>query len=164
MGLYKVPVFMYLLGFDMSIMFTNFHMCGMMLMFNASLYILVRYVSPRGPMCFMCLMFNLSESMECFAVFLYRYVYGPICVVVLFVLKLLIEYAICFLLLQFVLNMIMLLFVTVFLLLEDHVLSCRVCACCDCDPNASLGVPSIFWFVCAYVGGDISFSAVSEGS
>ena len=32
----------------------------MTLLFNAMLYMLVRYVSPSGPMCFRCLMFNMS--------------------------------------------------------------------------------------------------------
>ena len=48
-----------LLGFGMGIMFANVHMCGMIMLFNAMWYMLVRYVSPRGPMCFRCLMFNL---------------------------------------------------------------------------------------------------------
>ena len=34
---------------------------------NVMLHMLVRYVSPRGPMCFRCLMFNLSGSVHrCF--------------------------------------------------------------------------------------------------
>ena len=33
----------------------NFHMCGIMLVMNAS---------PRGPMCFTCLMFSLSGPCE----------------------------------------------------------------------------------------------------
>ena len=62
MGLYEVP--MSLLGFGMGIMLANFHVCAMMVLFNAMLYILVRYVSPRGPMCFRCLVLNLSGPVE----------------------------------------------------------------------------------------------------
>ena len=42
----------------MSIMFANFHVCGMIL------YILVRYTSPINSMCFKLLMFNLSRPVE----------------------------------------------------------------------------------------------------
>ena len=52
MGLYGVPLSMSLLGFGMETMLANFHMCGIML--------LVRNASPRGPMCFRCLMFDMS--------------------------------------------------------------------------------------------------------
>ena len=42
--------------------YVKFHMCGIMLMsiFN----MLVRNASPRGPMCFRCLMFSLSGPCE----------------------------------------------------------------------------------------------------
>ena len=40
------------------IMFANFLVCEMMF------YMLVRYVSPRGLICFRCLMFNLSGPVE----------------------------------------------------------------------------------------------------
>ena len=60
MGLYEVPLSMSLLGFGMGTMLANFHMCGIMLVFN----MLVRNASPRGPMCFRCLMFNLSGPCE----------------------------------------------------------------------------------------------------
>ena len=40
-------------------MLVNFHMCGIMLVLRALFNILVRNASPRGPMHFMCLMFNL---------------------------------------------------------------------------------------------------------
>ena len=43
-------MFMSLLGFGMSIMLSNFHMCGMMLLFKSVLYMVVRYVSPIGHM------------------------------------------------------------------------------------------------------------------
>ena len=45
MGRYELPMFMSLFG--VGIIFGNFHVCGMMLLFNA---MLVMYVSPRRPM------------------------------------------------------------------------------------------------------------------
>ena len=60
MGLYEVPLSMSLLGFGMGTMLTNFHMCGMMLVLGAVFNMRVRNASPRGPICFRCLMFNLS--------------------------------------------------------------------------------------------------------
>ena len=60
MGLYEVPVSMYLLGFGMGTMLANFHMCGIRAVFN----MFVRNASPRGPMYFRCLMFNLSGPCE----------------------------------------------------------------------------------------------------
>ena len=60
MSLYEVPVSMSLLGFGMGTMLANYHMCGIMLLLRAVLNILVRNTSPRGPMCFRCLMFSLS--------------------------------------------------------------------------------------------------------
>ena len=51
----------------------------------------------------------------------------------------------------FVLNKIVLLFMSVdFFCWSDHVLFIRVCVYCVCDPNMSLGVPSIY-FVCVYI-------------
>ena len=64
MGLYKVPLSMSLLGFVMGAMLANFHMCGIMLVLRAVFNMLVRNASPREPMCFRCLMFNLSGSCE----------------------------------------------------------------------------------------------------
>ena len=53
MGLYEVHMLMSLLGFVIDIMFASFHVTGcMMILFNTIFYILVRYVSPRGPVCF----------------------------------------------------------------------------------------------------------------
>ena len=43
MSLYEEPMFMLLLYFGMGITFANFHVCGMILLFNAMLYMLVRY-------------------------------------------------------------------------------------------------------------------------
>ena len=60
MGLYEVS----LLGFGMGTMLANFHMCGIMLVLRAVFNMLVRNASPRGPMCFRCLMFNLSGPCE----------------------------------------------------------------------------------------------------
>ena len=45
-------------------MLANFHMCGIMLVLRAVFNMLVRNASPRGPMCFRCLMFNLSGPCE----------------------------------------------------------------------------------------------------
>ena len=53
---------MSLLGFGMGTMLANFHRCGIMLVLRAVFNMLVRNESPRGPMCFRCLMFNLSGS------------------------------------------------------------------------------------------------------
>ena len=58
MGLYEVPVDMSLFGF--GTMLANFHMCGIMLVLRAVFNMLMRNASPRRPMCFRCLMFNLS--------------------------------------------------------------------------------------------------------
>ena len=64
MGLYTVPLSMSLLGFGMGKMLANFHMCGIMLVLRAVFNMLVRNASPRGPMCFRCMMFNLSGPCE----------------------------------------------------------------------------------------------------
>ena len=64
MGLYEVPLSMSLLGFGMGTMLANFHMCGIMLVLRAVFNMLVRNTSPRAPMCFRCLMFNLSGPCE----------------------------------------------------------------------------------------------------
>ena len=45
-------------------MFANFHMCGIMLVLRAVFNMLVRHGSPRCPMCFRCLIFNLSRPCE----------------------------------------------------------------------------------------------------
>ena len=64
MGLYEVPLSMSLLGFGVGTMFANFHVCGIMLVLRAVFNMLVRNASPRGPMCFRCLIFNLSGPCE----------------------------------------------------------------------------------------------------
>ena len=45
-------------------MLANFHMCGIMLLLRAVLNILVRNASPRGTICFRCLLFSLSGPCE----------------------------------------------------------------------------------------------------
>ena len=47
-----------------GIMLANFHMWGIMFLLRAVVYMLVRKVSPRGPMCFRCLMLRLSGHNE----------------------------------------------------------------------------------------------------
>ena len=60
MGLYEVLLSISLFGFGMGTMLTNFHMCGIMLGIRAVFSMLVMNASPRGLMCFRCLMFSLS--------------------------------------------------------------------------------------------------------
>ena len=55
---------MSLLGFGMGTMLANFHICGILLVLRAVFNMLARNVRPRGPMCFRCLMFNLSAQCE----------------------------------------------------------------------------------------------------
>ena len=62
--MYEVPLSMNLLGFRMGIMLANFDMCGIMLVLRAAFNMFVRNASPRGHMCFMCLMFILSGPCE----------------------------------------------------------------------------------------------------
>ena len=64
MGMYEVPLSMYLLCFGMGTMLANFHMCGIMLVLRAVFNMFKRNASPRGSMCFRCLMFNLSGPCE----------------------------------------------------------------------------------------------------
>ena len=63
-GLYEVPLSMFLLGFGMGSMLANLHMCGIMLVLRAVFNMLVRNASPKGPMCFRCLMFSLPGPCE----------------------------------------------------------------------------------------------------
>ena len=60
MGLYEVPLSMYLMG----TMFANFHMCCIMLVLRAVFHILVRNAGARGHICYMCRMLNLSGPYE----------------------------------------------------------------------------------------------------
>ena len=64
MCLYEVPLSISLLGFGVGTMLANFHVCGIMLVLRAGFNMLVRNASPRGPMCFRCLIFNLSGPCE----------------------------------------------------------------------------------------------------
>ena len=64
MGLYEVPLSVSLLGFGIWTMLANFHVCCIMLLLRAVLNILVKNTSPRGPMCFRCMIFSLSEPCE----------------------------------------------------------------------------------------------------
>ena len=52
MGLYEVPLSMYLLDFGMGTMLANFHMCGFMFVLRVVFSMLVGNTSPRWPMCF----------------------------------------------------------------------------------------------------------------
>ena len=54
-----MPLSMSLLGFGMGPMLANFHICGIMLVLREVFNMLVRNVSPRGPMCLRCLLLNL---------------------------------------------------------------------------------------------------------
>ena len=47
-------------------MLANFHVSGIMFLLIVVLNILVRNASPRGPMCFRCLIFSLSSCYFCF--------------------------------------------------------------------------------------------------
>ena len=49
-----------LFGLGMGTMLANFHMCDMMLVLRADFNMLVRNASPRGHMCFRCLIYCLS--------------------------------------------------------------------------------------------------------
>ena len=60
MGLYGVPLSIFLFDFGMRTMLASFHMCGIMLLLRAVLNMIVRNACPRGPMCFRCLIFSLS--------------------------------------------------------------------------------------------------------
>ena len=64
MGLYAMPLSMSLVGFGIGTRLVNFHMYVIMLVLRAVFNILMRNVSPRGPMCFCCLMFSLSGPSE----------------------------------------------------------------------------------------------------
>ena len=64
MGLYEVFLSMSLLGFRMGSLLANFYMCGIMLVLRAVFNMLVRNASLGGPMCFRCMMFNLSGPCE----------------------------------------------------------------------------------------------------
>ena len=61
----RCPCLCLFLGFGTGTMLANFHVRGIMFLLRAVLNILVRNAaSPRGPMCFRCLIFNLSGPCE----------------------------------------------------------------------------------------------------
>ena len=62
MDLYEAPLSLF--DFEIGTMLANLHVLGIMLLLRAVLNILVRNASPRGPMCFRCLMFSLSGLCE----------------------------------------------------------------------------------------------------
>ena len=64
MGLYKVLLSVYLLGFAIGTMSANFHCVRYYVFVKSRFNILVRYASPRGSMCFRCLIFSLSGPCE----------------------------------------------------------------------------------------------------
>ena len=53
---------MSLLGLGIGTMSANFHVGGIMFSLRAVLNMLVRNASPRGSMCFRCLIFNLPGT------------------------------------------------------------------------------------------------------
>ena len=57
---------MCLLGFGMGTKLANFHMCGIMVMLRAVFNILVRNASPRGHMCFRCLLLICQDLVSCY--------------------------------------------------------------------------------------------------
>ena len=61
MGLYEVPLSVSLLGFGIGTMLAN---SGILFLLRAVFNMLMRNASPRGPMCFRCLMFSLSRPCE----------------------------------------------------------------------------------------------------
>ena len=60
MDLYEVPLSVSLLGFGIGTMLANFHVCGIMLVLRTVFNMLVGNASPKGTMCFKCLIFSLS--------------------------------------------------------------------------------------------------------
>ena len=71
MGIYEVPpLFMSLFGFGKGTMLANFHTCGIMLLLRAVLTILARNVSPRGHMCFRCMIFVCQDLLSCYFIVL----------------------------------------------------------------------------------------------
>ena len=67
--MYEVPLSVSLLGSGMGAMLASLHMCGIMLVLRAVLNILVRNASPRGPMCFRCLILFCQDLVNCYFYF-----------------------------------------------------------------------------------------------
>ena len=53
-----------LLGFEMGMIVARFHRWGIVLVFRAVLYMLVRYLMANRPICFKCLIFMPSGPVE----------------------------------------------------------------------------------------------------
>ena len=66
MGLYEETMSTSLLSFGMGTMLANFHICCIMLVLRAVFNMLMRYATPRGHMCYRCLMFSSSGPCELF--------------------------------------------------------------------------------------------------
>ena len=64
--LYEMPLSF--LGCGMGTRLANFHMCGIMVLLRTVLNMLVMNASPRGTMCFRCLMISLSRPCELLSV------------------------------------------------------------------------------------------------
>ena len=63
MRLYELSLSMSF-AFGMGTMLANLHMCGIMLVLRTVFSMLVRNASPRGLMCFRCMMFIFSLPCE----------------------------------------------------------------------------------------------------
>ena len=77
--MYEVTLSMSLLGFRTGTMLANFHMCGIMLMLRTIFNMLMGNANPRGPICFRCLMFNLSRPCELLFFTLFYYLLDLSC-------------------------------------------------------------------------------------
>ena len=153
---------MSLLGFWMGTMLANFYMCSIMLVLRAVFNMFARNASPRGPMCFSYLIFNLSGPCEllfllCFiaswtwfvvSIMLYPFI---LCVALLMDLFVLCDASL------WIVWWNNSPYVWVWLAFCCWTLRmCLVwvemfCACCSCDPSVHLTVPSIgfvYVFVC----------------
>ena len=79
MGLYEVPLSMSLLDFGMGTMLAKFHLFGIMLVLRAVFNMLVRNASPRGPMCFTCMINLLYPCVVCVALLMDLFVVSVAC-------------------------------------------------------------------------------------
>ena len=59
-------MFISLVGLGIGMLFTNFHVCRMVLVFNAMLYMVVNYAGPKElcVFCRCCIIFTLSGHVE----------------------------------------------------------------------------------------------------
>ena len=130
MGLYEVPLSMSWLGFGMGTMLANFHMCDIMLVLRVVFNMLGKNASPRGPMCFRCLMIHLSGPCE--LLFLLYFIASWTRVVVLYICILCIAllvylFVLCVACLTVFVNCFYLYFMYCFV----SVSVCLVCCVCD---------------------------------